>query len=185
MPLRKDNRSERTKRLLVDTMFSLLESHTFENISVNDICVAASLSRATFYVHFEDKYELVLRCLEQFMEEIERHSGEDYTELIRTLVTAVEVKKRAFHKLFTSRENRELSTMLLNFFSDHITTELSRQQANGTSFPAPVPVIGMFYAYGMSGVITKWVIGELEFGKEELIKIILDLSRANPFSAFR
>lgn len=40
-------------------MTKLLESRTFNHLTVNDLCNDALLSRATFYAHFNDKYDLL------------------------------------------------------------------------------------------------------------------------------
>lgn len=183
MAKRNDNRSIRTRRLIINTMFELLGKHTFENINVSDICSLASISRATFYTHFEDKYQLVVKCMEEFVAEISRRSsGGTYKDLIEITVKAIEMKKEAFHKLFTGRENRELKSKLLDFLTDHMTTVLENQQKQGADFPVPISVIAVFYAYGMAGIITHWVIGRLNTDTEELIVILLELNRLSPFS---
>lgn len=48
----------RTRRLLITTMEKLLTEQKFENITINDICEQALVTRSTFYRYFNDKYEL-------------------------------------------------------------------------------------------------------------------------------
>lgn len=40
-------------------MYSLLESKSFKKITVNDLCIAASISRSTFYKTYHDKYDIL------------------------------------------------------------------------------------------------------------------------------
>jgi AcrR family transcriptional regulator len=54
-----DPRVKRTRKLLVDAFMELLSEKTFQAISVQDIAERATLNRATFYAHFEDKYALM------------------------------------------------------------------------------------------------------------------------------
>lgn len=49
----------KSRKLLDAAMFSLLEKRNFIRINVSDICREASLSRATFYSHFLDKYDFL------------------------------------------------------------------------------------------------------------------------------
>jgi len=54
-----DPRVKRTRKLLTDSFMQLLAEKSFHAISVQDIAERATLNRATFYAHFEDKYALI------------------------------------------------------------------------------------------------------------------------------
>lgn len=54
-----DPRVRRTRRLLEDAVRSLLREKQYSEISVADIAERATVNRATFYAHFEDKRHLV------------------------------------------------------------------------------------------------------------------------------
>jgi len=54
-----DPRVRRTRKLIIDAFFTLLAEKTFHAISVQDIAARATVNRATFYAHFEDKYALM------------------------------------------------------------------------------------------------------------------------------
>lgn len=53
-----DPRVKRTRRLLQDALVELLGEKSFGAISVQDIAARSTINRATFYVHFVDKYDL-------------------------------------------------------------------------------------------------------------------------------
>ncbi len=48
-----------TKRALAHSLKKLLGEHSFEKISVTDICDGCDMNRKSFYYHFRDKYDLV------------------------------------------------------------------------------------------------------------------------------
>jgi AcrR family transcriptional regulator len=54
-----DPRVKRTRQLLQKSFAELLTEKDFHNITVHDIAQRAELNRATFYLHFEDKYALL------------------------------------------------------------------------------------------------------------------------------
>jgi AcrR family transcriptional regulator len=56
---RLDPRIRRTRQLLQDALRNLLEQKEFDKISVQDITEAATVNRATFYAHYEDKFALL------------------------------------------------------------------------------------------------------------------------------
>ena len=54
-----DPRVKRTRQLLLQAFTELVHEQSFEAISVQDIAARATLNRATFYAHFDDKYALL------------------------------------------------------------------------------------------------------------------------------
>jgi AcrR family transcriptional regulator len=55
-----DPRVKRTRELLVQAFIALVEErHNLHSISVQEIAEHATVNRATFYAHFEDKYALL------------------------------------------------------------------------------------------------------------------------------
>jgi AcrR family transcriptional regulator len=56
---RLDPRILRTRQLLQDALRKLLELKEFDKISVQDITEAATVNRATFYAHYDDKFALL------------------------------------------------------------------------------------------------------------------------------
>ena len=54
-----DPRVKRTRKLLQQTLLELMGEQSFDAITVQDIAMRSTLNRATFYAHFEDKYDLL------------------------------------------------------------------------------------------------------------------------------
>ena len=54
-----DARVIKTKQKLLSTFKSLLGEIPFEDITVNEICQRSDVRRATFYKHFDDKYDFL------------------------------------------------------------------------------------------------------------------------------
>ena len=52
-----DRRVKRTKKAISDAVWSLMQEKNFEDLSVNDICDRAEISRTTFYYYYVDKYD--------------------------------------------------------------------------------------------------------------------------------
>jgi AcrR family transcriptional regulator len=55
----RDPRIRRTRQLLQGALRDLLQSRSFEEISVQEIAEAATVNRATFYDHYTDKFALL------------------------------------------------------------------------------------------------------------------------------
>ena len=65
-----DIRVIRTYEQLTASLVSLLRTKTFEDLSVSEICDTADVHRATFYKHFNDKYEFLNFCFDNELAKI-------------------------------------------------------------------------------------------------------------------
>lgn len=70
-----DPRVRRTRQLLEQAFMEALHEKGFQAISVQDITERAGVNRATFYAHFEDKFDLLDHSVRKgFREEIEKRT---------------------------------------------------------------------------------------------------------------
>jgi AcrR family transcriptional regulator len=70
-----DPRILRSRRMLMEALTNLLITKEFEDISVQEIADEATLNRATFYLHYQDKNALLQAMTEtRFRELIERRA---------------------------------------------------------------------------------------------------------------
>lgn len=66
-----DRRIRRTKALLIQALVTLLETRSFKDITVKDLCEAADINRGTFYLHYKDIYDLIEQIEQNFMDQLE------------------------------------------------------------------------------------------------------------------
>ncbi|MBW6466265.1 MAG: TetR/AcrR family transcriptional regulator [Brevefilum sp.] len=62
-----DRRVQRTRKSLQDSLMALILEEGYDEISIQDITEKANLGRATFYLHFKDKDELLLEVMNQLI----------------------------------------------------------------------------------------------------------------------
>ncbi len=55
-----DRRVQKTKRLLSDALVALILEKGYANVSIQDIIDRANVGRSTFYLHYENKEQLLL-----------------------------------------------------------------------------------------------------------------------------
>lgn len=58
----------RTDKAIMQALIELLKEKPFEKITVQDILDRTPVTRATFYAHYHDKYEIAERMQEQFFQ---------------------------------------------------------------------------------------------------------------------
>src|SRR5688572_30831151 len=65
-----DRRVVRTRGMLQRALLALMSEQSYDTISVADITDRADLRRATFYLHYRDKEELLVATLEGMFNEL-------------------------------------------------------------------------------------------------------------------
>ena len=70
-----DPRIERTREALRGALMALIEEKGFDAISVQDITERARLNRATFYLHYRAKQDLLIRTGEAVFDRLVAEAG--------------------------------------------------------------------------------------------------------------
>lgn len=67
-----DRRVKRTHQMLRDALFTLIEERGYDQLTIQDITERATVGRATFYVYYRDKEQLLLESVSELMEDLNR-----------------------------------------------------------------------------------------------------------------
>lgn len=69
-------RTTRTRESIFEALFELMEEKDFDKITIQNLTERAQINRATFYAHFQDKYELLDEIIKKSAEElIQQHTN--------------------------------------------------------------------------------------------------------------
>lgn len=61
---KEDRRSVYTRKVIKEAFFeSLQDKGRFDAVTITDICKRADINRSTFYLHYEDKYDLLRKLI--------------------------------------------------------------------------------------------------------------------------
>lgn len=64
-----DPRIKRTLQAISQAIISLMDEKGFDQTTVRDITIRADINRATFYLHYKDKYDLLEKVVDERIEE--------------------------------------------------------------------------------------------------------------------
>lgn len=178
-----DLRLKRTYRLLVDSLFKLLKEKSFDDISVIDLCDDAMINRATFYKHFNDKYEFV-ECIAKntiqkmytvnVVEKNLKNPIEIYHVIIERVIMFIDDNREIFRISLESNA----SGRLLNTLSDILYTYI-RQLIQLTCLGdgdeidgVPVDLITAFINGGAVHIIRWWLFEGSDYSAEQIKQYI-------------
>lgn len=165
-----------TKRILAAQLVQLLEHKSFKKISVNDICQRAMVSRSTFYLHFEDKYQLFRYCIEQEIKQMETALQEKNVGdfILFTLDSFLE-KKNFYYNTLVADADQELIDIFQSSFCRFFTAYIEGKQQAGRTIPGPVSIVSAFYAGGITASTAQWIRNNFDISKEEMAQCQQDL----------
>lgn len=70
MDKKPDRRKERTRQLLRDSLIALILEKGYDAVTVQNITDQANLGRATFYLHYNDKDDLLVSMMEEIQQDV-------------------------------------------------------------------------------------------------------------------
>ena len=130
-----DPRVRRTRKLLRDSFVDLLAEKSFHAINVQEVADRATVNRATFYAHFDDKYALLDYVVGEWFRDELVGAGLEAASCnernLRTLVRTVLQFMRKFHggcrqadrdlePILETRMQSALAEFLQHWFSDEV-----------------------------------------------------------------
>lgn len=171
-----DIRITKTHKALAETMQALLEKKSFQKITVNDICQNAIVSRSTFYLHFEDKYQLLLFCMQIEREQLEESMRQkDSRESILSMLCTIKERKKIYHNLFEADFNSELFLMLRKFLLGFVSNTLSESENQGVELVGAIPILAAYYSSGITGMVVWWIEDDFSVSIEEMALCLYNL----------
>lgn len=108
-----DLRIKRTQKAIKESFFILIEEKGFEHIAVKDITDKAMISRNTFYLHYEDKYDLINKICDDLARKLFFGVGKQLRREQRLCVDVDSVSRILKIGLSIIDEDREAYRILL------------------------------------------------------------------------
>lgn len=148
----KDFRTKKTAMALSHAMISLLEKLSFKKITVRDICDAARISRAAFYVHFTDKYDFLEWWIMTVWLESIVNTEDSYEVKEQKVNEFVSKNKKIIKNLFIDADRWTLEALSNSlYFILHVT---NNKGTEGIANPKYI-ILSNFYISGMISYV-KW-----------------------------
>lgn len=183
---KEDLRIVRTKKYLVAALLKLLQVKSFDKISVIEICDSALVHRATFYKHFEDKYDLFAYGMDsikddalsktEFSDRFES-TGDMFMYLADSALTYMQLHKKEIKGILHNNNNQAIIELALAYIERSIKEILSRSKRL-VSHNVPLVVLSNFFAGGFASLAVWWIDNDNLYPKEQVLKYIDILMQA-------
>lgn len=160
-----DRRIRKTRGQLLTAMVGCLEKTDWEDLSIRQICDAADIARSTFYLHFQNKSELLdyaFGFLAEEMRDAPRSRSLDADGTFGSLPIIFEMMTQRNHGFLFRRNNGSTSANMANRRLASVLRELLEEEARQSKFSGTLtgPKIE-FIAAGIFAAIEHWHLQEL------------------------
>jgi AcrR family transcriptional regulator len=143
-----DRRVQRTRKMLHEALMSLVLEKKYEIISVQEILDRANVGRSTFYTHFKDKDDLLVKGFEE-MRELLRTAQDECTSsdkshekiigFSQTLFTHANDYRHIYRALIRSQAGpivqQKIQTIIVNLIREEFEKELNRKKPAESKLP--------------------------------------------------
>jgi AcrR family transcriptional regulator len=181
---------------LRDALIELIAEKGFDAVTVQDITDRAMLNRATFYLHYSDKHDLLTRTLESALDDLAgetifsasaREEPEEPPVLgpIRRMLEHVAARAE-FYRVLLGEGGVLLCTSQLR----EQLVELARKwmdalEAEAHESHVPMEIVVNFLGSAYLGTITWWLENDMPYEPEYLASQLMQLTEPGVTSSLR
>jgi len=183
-----DRRTIRTRKLYESALINMLKTKDINKITVKDLSEAVDLNRGTFYIHYDDIYDLlesiennIISELEHFAQDlpvgnISQMFEEGFSKIVKAL-EFIDNNREVFKVLLSERGNILFLTHIKKTFSKKIFHNfldvVSNENAKYNS------IVSSFLISGFIGIIQEWIKDNEGLSVFELSAFILSMLKSS------
>jgi AcrR family transcriptional regulator len=178
-----DPRVVRTRQMLRDALVATIIEQGYDAANIQNITERAGLRRATFYLHYRDKEDLLLSMLAEttdaLMQEMEAQTGDLLTaeaQYAQELMTFQHVQTRA--DLYRAILSGQGAAQITRGLRDHLAARIREKcvsQNRANSLPVPVEVLANYLAAVKLNMIIWWLDQGLPYTPEQMAAMVTRL----------
>jgi AcrR family transcriptional regulator len=182
-----DPRVLRTRKLLLDALLELIPEMGFYAITVQAITERAGLNRATFYLHFTDKDELLSAAIKDVLAELENISiPQEITpgtldmnsskDLFLFLFEHVAKHRDFYRVMLGERSVASFALQMQDYIEQMGLRWLAQSNINKTRMAIPVEIFISFLGAGYLGLIKWWIQNDMPHSAEYMATQFMELT---------
>lgn len=194
-----DLRVIRTKNAIRNALVELIEEKGFKAFTVKDITNKAKINRGTFYAHYQDKYDLMIKCQEEIMQEMSKLVKQNLPNVIAEFETnsppitpftlAVSIfeylndNSEFMKAVLSPKGDLSFQTTLKDFMWKTLFENNPHALVKKENLLVPVQYLTSYIASAHIGVIQQWLNSGRKESPQEMAQILSTITIHGPFFA--
>ncbi|WP_179151998.1 TetR/AcrR family transcriptional regulator [Oceanobacillus senegalensis] len=195
MVKKEDRRIQKTKKTIKKAFIELLNEKNFGEVSVNDIAKRADINRGTFYLHYQDKFDLFEKYVDELLNELiskikisnlEEYQGKkaDKKESNPYVLFFKHFQEySSFYKpILSFKGGPYFYIKFIEFIKDYYMQEYSKLPIHHKEPKTDKEILVNFVAHAHLGVINNWLQNDMtktpEYMGEQLSALLSSLVKS-------
>jgi AcrR family transcriptional regulator len=175
---RLDPRIRRTRQLLQEALRKLLEQKEFDKISVQDITESATVNRATFYAHYDDKFALLGELIRvTFLDLLAQRGAKFDGGCFHVIILAVCDYLSELQKSHSFNQHQFEPFVEATVIDQIRTVLLDGLQRHPVERSIPAEMIAATASWAIYGAVKQWINTADRVSAEEFVTIAVELVR--------
>jgi len=178
-----DRRVRRTRRRLRDALIQLILEKGYDKVIIQEITDTADLSRATFYLHYKDKDELLAISLEEMFDELvdsvkdlmlrRKLELEDDNPPSLPVFKHVAEYADLYRSLLGDRGVSSVINRTLNYIARIAEQQylMLIEEGEEANLPVPIEVASRHLAGAMFSMVSWWLEQDMPYTPEEMAQM--------------
>ncbi len=166
----------------------VLQAKSFESITVGEIAKTAKINRGTFYLHYQDKFDLLDQIELQLFADLGKHIDElqsryssthsfekEQEHLANTLFSCIKMHSPILQILLSDHGRAGFHIRFRNAISEKVRVNLEKNESFIVNVKVPLEYFLAFITSAFLGLIEQWVQNGLDKTPEEMTVLYKDI----------
>jgi AcrR family transcriptional regulator len=178
---------QKTRRLLQDALVDLVSEKGFESVTIKEILDKANVGRSTFYLHFQDKHELLHSCFEElgklfkqnnmfFFEGNKKLRDNNSADFLLNMFRFVGRNQRLFKALLGRHGIAMFNHPVYDYLFDYILEVIILSKSCDNQNSLQTEIAAHYFTSAFIGTLRWWVDEDMPCTAEEMEKLVKQLS---------
>lgn len=164
-----------TKRILRESLMELMKEKPISKITVKEICDLSEMSRSTFYLHYQDQFELLADIEKDVLENTEKALGNfdgslNTREGIAVFLEYLKENKETFGVLLCQQDSEDFQKTIIKHIEKNVKASVPEMLDYKNADYAFT-----FVMYGSFNVLKAWIQRDFDTPVNELSELIYTL----------
>lgn len=153
-----DLRILRTRKLIMDSFIDLSGKKEFKDITIKDITTEAMINRATFYYHFQDKYDLLEKVLSEVLLIKLDYKTYEQKQIDEEAISDIFISIINFQKSLSNRCHRGYEDTIARIIRDQLEVIFYKMLRKNSSVNEDdsLKIIAVMLSWGLYGASVEW-----------------------------
>jgi len=177
-----DRRVQRTRKLLRDALMALILEKGFDAITVQDITDRANLGRATLYLHYKDKEDLLIQSLQDGMDELiaiveeQRRNDPNSTreQAFRIAFEHAAANAELYRVLFSGQGAANILIRIREYIAT-VIHETIKETLAAQAEDFPVEIASQFVSGALLMLLEWWLRNDMPYTPDQMASMVTTL----------